>query len=220
MKIVSFLARSAVVAVGASILLSFDVVAASDEKSIAAGTTVFSTIAGVGCKTCHGEYAEGDLGVGPFIRGATEATIRAAIDATGEMIIVKNVITEEEIKAVAAYVGYLGSMQVARTLAKRGRFLPAEFSTRPGTGVQLVIKNSSVEPHTFKSDNMGIDEISIAGRSTGNIEWQAPDAEGEFSLYCSDCKLQDEYFTLHVGMSADEFKGSAPASAVAAEDDM
>ena len=89
----------------------------------------------MGCKTCHGDYAEGDLGVGPFIRGAPEGMIRASIDATGEMIVVKNVITEDEIKAVSAYLGHLGTLQVARTLAKRGRFVPAEFSTRPGTRV-------------------------------------------------------------------------------------
>ncbi len=111
-------------------------------------------------------------------------------------------------------------MQVARTLAKRGRFLPDAFSTRPGTGVQLVIKNSSMSPHTFKSDNMGIDEITIPGRSTSSIEWQAPDAEGEYSLYCTDCKLKDQFYTLTVDLMADEFKGSVPASAVAAEDSM
>jgi mono/diheme cytochrome c family protein len=220
MKIAPLLARLATIPFCVSMLLSFDMALASDDNSFAEGASVFSTVAGVGCKTCHGEYAEGDLGVGPFIRGATEATIRAAIDATGEMVIVKNAISDEEIQAVAAYVGYLGSMQVARTLAKRGRFLPAEFSTRPGTGLQLVIKNSSVSPHTFKSDNMGIDEITIPGRSTGSIEWQAPDAEGEFSLYCTDCKLRDQFFTLHVDMSADEFKGFTPASAVAAKDSM
>jgi len=201
-------------------LLSAGPALAENQDLRADGARVFSTIAGVGCKTCHGEYAEGDLGVGPFIRGASEETIRAMIDATNEMVIIRNTITDEEVKAVAAYIGYLGTMQVARTLAKRGRFLPAEFSTRPGTGVQLVIKNSSVTPHTFKSDNMGFDEIRIPGRSTGSIEWKAPDTEGEFSLYCTDCKLKDEYFTLHVNMSADEFRGSAPASAVVAEDNM
>jgi mono/diheme cytochrome c family protein len=194
--------------------------AADDQGLLAEGARVFNTVAGIGCKTCHGEYAEGDLGVGPFIRGATEATIRATIDATNEMVVIKNTITDEEIKAISAYIGYLGSLQVARTLAKRGRFLPAEFSTRPGTGVQLIIKNSSISPHTFKSDNMGIDDTTIPGRSTGSIEWQAPESEGEFSLYCIDCKLKDQFFTLRVDLDADEFKGAAPANSVAADDTM
>lgn len=220
MKIYPFLGKLALFHFCVVMPFSIDLASAGDEDTLAEGARVFSTIAGIGCKTCHGEYAEGDLGVGPFIRGATEATIRATIDATNEMVIIKNTITEEEIKAIAAYIGYLGSMQVARTLAKRGRFLPAEFSTRPGTGVQLVIKNSSISPHTFKSDDMGIGEITIPGRSTGSIEWQAPDSEGEFSLYCTDCKLKDQFFTLKVDMGADEFTGSAPAGAVAADDTM
>jgi mono/diheme cytochrome c family protein len=136
-----------------AVFLSPSLVHAADDGQLAEGTRVFSEIAGVGCKTCHGEYAEGDVGVGPYIRGATEGTIRAAIDATGEMIVIKSAITEDEIKAVSAYVGRLGSMQAVRTLAKRGRFLPAELSIRPGTAVQLIIQNSSIQPHTFKSDN-------------------------------------------------------------------
>ncbi len=220
MKIATIIARLAMIPFIASCLLSLNVAQANDENLLAEGARVFNTIAGIGCKTCHGEYAEGDLGVGPFIRGATEATIRATIDATNEMVIIKNTITDDDIKAIAAYIGYLGTLQVARTLAKRGRFLPDNFSTRPGTGLQLVIKNASVSPHTFKSDNMGIDEITIPGRSTGSVEWQAPDAEGEYSLYCTDCKLKDQFFTVKVDVEADEFRGSAPASTVAAEDNM
>lgn len=182
----------------------------SDDSQLADGARVFDAIAGIGCKTCHGEYAEGDVGVGPFIRGASEGAIRASIDATGEMIVIKNAISEDEIKAVAAYVGRLGSMQAARTLAKRGRFLPAEISIRPGTNVQLIIQNSSIQPHTFKSDNLGIDEFIVTGRSSGNVEWRAPEAEGEFSLYCTDCKLKDQFFTVRVAASAKEFRFVVP----------
>ena len=220
MKIAPTFAKLAVIALIASALLPLNAAQASDEDILAEGARVFNTIAGIGCKTCHGEYAEGDLGVGPFIRGATEATIRATIEATNEMVIIKNTITDDDIKAIAAYIGYLGTLQVARTLAKRGRFLPDNFITRPGTGLQLVIKNARVSPHSFKSDNMGIDEITIPGRSTGSVEWQAPNAEGEYSLYCTDCKLKDQFFTVKVDMAADEFRGSAPASAVVAEDSM
>jgi mono/diheme cytochrome c family protein len=202
----------------AALLMFCGTVTAGDDELLEEGARVFDTIAGVGCKTCHGDYAEGDLGVGPFIRGATEATIRATIDANNEMIIIKNTITEDEIKAVAAYVAHLGSLQVARTLAKRGRFLPDEFSTRPGTGVQLIIKNSSISPHTFGSDDMGIDELTIAGRSTASIEWQAPDTPGVFALYCTDCKIKDQFFTVKVDPEAPEFKGTPPAGNVASDD--
>ena len=187
-------------------------VRADEDGQFAEGARVFDSVAGVGCKTCHGDYAEGDVGVGPFIRGATEGTIRAAIDATGEMIVIKSVITEDQIKAVAAYVGNLGSMQAVRTLAKRGRFLPGEISIRPGTDVQLIIQNASIQPHTFKSDNMDIDDLRIGSRSNGSLKWRAPETEGEFSLYCIDCKLKDQFFTLRVAASAAEFRSAVLAS--------
>ena len=184
----------------------------NDDSQLAQGARVFDSIAGIGCKTCHGEYAEGDVGVGPYIRGASEGAIRAAIDATGEMIVIKSAISEDEIEAVAAYVGRLGSMQAARTLAKRGRFLPGEISIRPGTNVQLIIKNSSIQPHTFKSDNMSIDDLTVAGRSSGTLEWHAPETEGQFSLYCTDCKLKDQFFTVNVAASAAAFHQVAPVT--------
>lgn len=182
----------------------------ADDSRLADGARVFGTIAGVGCKTCHGEYAEGDVGVGPFIRGASEGSIRAAIDATGEMIVIKSMITEGEIKAVAEYVARLGTLQAARTLAKRGRFLPAEISIRPGTDVQIIIQNSSMQPHTFKSDNMNIDDLLVTGRSSGSVEWRAPETEGEFSLYCVDCKLKEQFYTVLVSASAAEFRRAVP----------
>ena len=192
----------------------------SGDPALAEGARVFSEIAGVGCKTCHGEYAEGDLGVGPYIRGASEGTIRAVIDGIPEMIVVKAVISEDEIKAIAAYIANLGTMQVARTLAKRGRFMPAEFGIQPGTSVQLVIQNSGFQPYTFKSDNMGFADLVIPARSSGSIEWKAPDAEGEYSLYCADCKLKDQFYTLHVDADAPAFRAVVPASTLAADDAM
>jgi len=165
---------------------------------LAEGKRVFNEVAGVGCKTCHGEYAEGDLGVGVFMRGATDGTIRAAIDAIAEMIVVKNVITEDEIKAISAYVEYLGTMQVARTLAKRGRFIPEEITVKPGSSIQVVIQNSGFQAQTFATDSMGFDDLTIPARSSGSIEWQAPDAEGEYTLHCTDCKLDGETYTVRV----------------------
>jgi len=185
---------------------------AGDDGQLAEGARVFDSIAGVGCKTCHGEYGEGDVGVGPYIRGATEGTIRAAIDATAEMIAVKSVITDEEIRAVAAYVGNLGTKQAVRTLVKRGRFLPEEASVQPGTDVQLIIQNSSIRPSTFKSDNMNIDDLTIAGRSSGAVEWRAPGTEGEFSLYCTDCKLKGQFFTVHIDAGAEKFHRVMPVN--------
>ena len=196
-------------------LLLLPLAQAAGDDLRAEGERVFNTIAGIGCKTCHGEYAEGDVGVGPYIRGASEGMIRAAIDASNEMIVVKNVISEQQIQAVAAYVGSLGSSQVVRTLAKRGRFLPAETSIRPRARTQLVIQNSSVDAHLFRSDNMGIGDLAIAGRSSGTLEWSAPAEAGEYSLYCTDCALKDQFFTIRVDPAAAEFKAVVPASKLA-----
>ena len=193
---------------------------AADDAAMAEGERVYRSIAGIGCKTCHGEFAEGDLGVGPYIRGATEGTIRAAIDGINEMVVVRNVIGEDEIKAVAAYLGELGTLQVVRTLAKRGRFLPDAVSVRPGTRVQLVIQNAGLDAHTFRSDDMGIADLTIAGRSAGSGRWLAPDAEGEYSLYCTDCKLKDQLLTLRIDSTAPEFRPVAAPKAAAAGDPM
>lgn len=212
MKVARVPALSALIIFFATGFLSPSLAQDDDDSQLAEGARVFNTIAGVGCKTCHGEYAEGDVGVGPYIRGASEGAIRAAIDATGEMIVIKSAISEDEIKAVATYVGRLGSMQAARTLAKRGRFLPGEISIRPGTNVQLIVQNSSIQAHTFKSDNMSVDDLIIAGRSSGTLEWHAPETEGEFSLYCTDCKLKGQFFTVKVAASAAAFHQVVPVS--------
>ena len=177
----------------------------ADTALIEQGEKVFDEIAGLGCKGCHGEYGEGDLGVGPFIRGASEGSVRAAIEGIGEMVVVKTAISEADIKAVSAYVSSLGSYQVVRTLAKRGRFLPASLNVYPDTNVQLIIKNSSTKPRTFSSDNMDIDPIQVAGRSTNSLKWQAPGQEGTFTLKCDDCKLKDQFFTIEISKTAKQF---------------
>jgi len=189
----------------------------TEQNAVDAGRQVFQTIAGIGCKTCHGDYGEGDLGVGPYIRGATVGSIQAAVDATNEMNVVRIAITENDIVNVAAYLQHLGSLQVARTLSKRGRFLPGTFVTRPGSQLQLVIKNSGVAAATYNSDSMGIDAWTIAGRSTADVEWQAPEEEGEYSLYCSDCKLQNQFFVIKVDANAPPPPGTVLTNAQSAD---
>ncbi|MEH6473718.1 MAG: cupredoxin domain-containing protein [Halopseudomonas sp.] len=184
----------------------------ADATLIEKGKTVFDTVAGLGCKGCHGDYGEGDLGVGPFIRGATEGSIRAAIEGIGAMVVVKSSISEDDIKAVSVYVSGLGSRQVVRTMAKRGRFLPADLSVYPGTEVQLVVQNTSTKAHTFMSDNMGTPAISLAGRKTGSLSWQVPEQEGAYTLYCSDCKRKGQFFTIKVSKDAKPFLAVKPPS--------
>ncbi len=189
-------------------------------ESIARGRDVFRTVAGIGCAGCHGKFAEGDLGVGPFTRGSSEGAIRAAISGVGEMAVVKNVITDEQIESVSAYLGYLGSNQVVRTLVKRGRFLPDSLSVRPGTNVQLIINNAGFSAYQFRSDNIGFEPMTIPARSLGTLDWQAPADEGTYTIYCADCKLKNERFTINVDADAKEFKSVTAVSSLNDPDNM
>jgi mono/diheme cytochrome c family protein len=182
----------------------------ADDALIKRGELVFNTVANIGCAGCHGAFAEGDLGVGPYIRGASDGSVRAAIEGIGPMVAIKAVITEEETKAVAAYVNYLGAAQVARTQIKRGRFVPDTFATQPGTSMQIVVQNAGFSARSFQSENLGVDGLSVPARSAESFLWQAPEQEGEYSLYCTDCKLKDQLFTIKVDKSARKFIAIAP----------
>jgi len=190
-------------------LMAGEISAASAARSPYLGTAefdegrrVFQEIAGIGCLSCHGDFAEGDLGVGPYIRGASEGAIRAAIEGIGEMVAIKMTINDTEINAVAKYIDHLGSLQVAKTLSKRGRFLPAMAEARPGTKMQVVIRNAGIDTAKYASDTMGIEPMTIPGRSVGSFEWQAPEQEGEYSVSCTDCTLKDQAFTIKVHAGA------------------
>lgn len=184
------------------------------------GRRVFQEVAGIGCRSCHGDFADGDLGVGPYIRGADEGAIRAAIDGIGEMVAIKMSIKDEEIKAVSEYIDYLGSLQIAKTLSKRGRFLPEVAEARPGTTMQVVIRNAGIDSASYASDTMGIEPMTIPGRSVGSFEWQAPEEEGEYSLYCTDCKLEDQSFTIKVHASAPASQATTFVSSAGDTDSM
>lgn len=74
------------------------------------GKVIFEkTAGGVGCASCHGLDGKGNgpAGVGaPANRGADEARVRTALGAVELMSGVK--LNDDEIKAVVAYLAYLG----------------------------------------------------------------------------------------------------------------
>jgi hypothetical protein len=112
--------------------------------------TFAAGIAGVGayaerdeCGGCHGTELAADEVI------AEGRCVVSAIDATNEMVVIKSVITDEQIPAVAAYVGRFGSTLIACTLAKRGRFLPAEIGIRPGAGARQEWTVSFTAPTCF-----------------------------------------------------------------------
>jgi len=188
-------------------LMTSSLAAIADSDLIERGEQVFNTIAGLGCKGCHGDFAEGDLGVGPYIRGASEGAIRAAINGIGAMTIVKSAIKEQEIEAVVAYIGKLGTLKPLRTLVKRSRFIPAELGVAPAKPIQLIVKNSSVTERTFVSEDLGIEPFSVAGRKTVSLLLRAPDKEGVYKLSCQNCKRKDNFFSVNVSNDHGKMKG-------------
>ena len=76
--------------------------------------------------------------------------------------------------------------------------------------MQIVVQNAGFSAHSFKSDNLGIDELSVPARSAKSFLWQAPEQEGEYSLYCTDCKLKDQLFKVNVDKTAKKFIAIMP----------
>ena len=182
------------------------------------GRQVFTTAGGVGCAACHGAYAEGDLGIGPYNRGVEEQKIRDALVSVEAMSFLREEMNEAKIKGIAAYYTWLGELQLVKTLAKRGRFIPDRLQIYPGTKVQLVIKNASSFPRKFGGGNMNIGTVKVAGRESLDMVWRAPAKEGSYTLECLDCRIKGQKLTLEISKSAKPHRGVKPAAiAVAAK---
>ena len=160
------------------------------------GRQIFETVAGLGCKACHGPFAEGK--VGPSNRGVNEATIREALAKIGPMQFLREQLAEEDIKRVAAYTEWMGRHMLVKLLLKRGRFIPDAISVYPGTPVQLVIENTGSEPATLAADGISVAAHTIAARDSASIVWTAPEIEGKSTIACSDCKIKDGSLTIEV----------------------
>jgi mono/diheme cytochrome c family protein len=171
-----------------------------DMAMVEQGRQIFETIAGVGCKACHGPFAEGK--VGPSNRGVNEATIREALAKIGPMQFLREQLPEEDIKRVAAYTEWMGRHMLVKSLLKRGRFIPDIISVYPGTPVQLVIENTGSEPATLAANGISVAASTIAARDTTSIVWTAPEAEGKSTIACSDCKIKDGLLTIEVTKTA------------------
>jgi mono/diheme cytochrome c family protein len=183
-------------------LAAFPVCAAEpfDMTMVEQGRQIFETIAGVGCKACHGSFAEGK--VSPSNRGVNEATIREALAKIGPMQFLREQLADEDIKRVAAYTEWMGQHMLVKSLLKRGRFIPDAISVYPGTPVQLVIENTGSEPATLAADGISVAAHTIAARDSASIVWTAPEIEGKSTIACSDCKIKDGSLTIEVTKTA------------------
>jgi mono/diheme cytochrome c family protein len=190
-------AASAALALAATGLPAF-----ADEQldMVEQGRQIFETVAGIGCKACHGPFAEGK--VGPTNRGVNEATIREALAKIGPMQFLREQLHDEDIKRIAAYTEWMGRHLLVKALLKRGRFIPDAVSVYPGTPVQLVIQNTGSEPATLTADGMPVATPTIPARDAVSIVWTAPETEGKSMLACSDCKIKDGALTIEVTKTA------------------
>ncbi len=192
-------------------------VTAQDSQLIERGRQVFLNAGDVGCAACHGTYAEGDVGIGPYNRGVGESSVREALDSVDEMSFLKDALSDDEIRQIAAYYEWLGQMQLVKVLVKRGRFVPDEIDIHPGTAIQLVIDNSGRASQTFGSDDMGIEAFEVPGRTVEDLIWTAPNDEGVFELRCTDCRLKNQAFSINVTRAARPFPPTLQVAAVDVE---
>ena len=184
-----------------------------DTKLVERGRQISLTVAGIGCAGCHGQYGEGDVGVGPYTRGVDVSKIKAAINSIDQMrVLVRDKLSPQDIEAVAAYYSWLGQLQLVKTLVKRDRFIPDAMDIYPGTAVQLAIKNSSQFPRKFAGPDMKVAEFQVPGSSSHDFVWQAPEAEGTYTLRCVDCLVPGQQLTINVRRSAKQYR--APTIAV------
>ena len=72
---------------------------------VAAGKVLFETIGGFGCIACHGNDASGEIG--PNIQGIDIGKIHVALTNVTDMASVLPPLTDEDIKAIGAYLLFL-----------------------------------------------------------------------------------------------------------------
>jgi len=168
-----------------------------EDTAVEAGRIIFEeTAGGVGCAVCHGHFALGDVGTGPYIRGVSEQTIREALDTVADMDFLS--LTDDEIQGVAAYLDWLGGLEARKTNFKRGEFIPAELHVPAGKEVQLIIVNSDRSDRSFGSPELGLDEFKVAARGFSDLLWTTPTEEGTYFLRCIECGGQLPLLVIHI----------------------
>lgn len=177
-----------------------------DMKLIEKGDRISHTVAGIGCIGCHGRYGEGDIGVGPYIRGVGLSKVQAAVAAVSPMQIVKAQLSPEDIEAVARYWSWMGQHQVVKALIKRDRFIPDVVEVYPGTSLQVVINNSGQGARKLSGPDGSSAEFTVASREFHDFIWRAPEQEGSYAFRCVDCSLPDQSLIVKVSRSARRYR--------------
>ena len=167
----------------------------------AKGLAIFREAGGMGYSACHGEYALGDLQIGPNIRGVDETRIHGALDTLDVMAFLVPLLSDDDISAVAEYLQYLGTLEPVSITLRRSTFDPSEVTVPTGTAVQLIINNRDRAECTFTIDGAGLEPTVLAGRAMGNVVWTTPAEAASFVALCNE--KPDQLLTVTVEQAGD-----------------
>jgi hypothetical protein len=156
-----------------------------NEELITQGRIIFEENAGglgFGCATCHGHFGMGDLQVGPNNRGASEERIRKGFSTRDQMSFLR--LTDEEIKAVAAFLGYLGKLYPVKIVIKDSQFEPNRVPVPANRQIQFIFDNKDNEACDFSSGEAGIKAKSLEPGKVDDVVWLSPANATTFTARC------------------------------------
>ena len=156
------------------------------EDLIAQGRIVFEENAGglgFGCAQCHGHFGMGDLQVGPNNRGASEERIRKGFATRDQMSFLR--LADEEIKAVAAFLGYLGKLHPIKVAIQDSQFEPNRVSVPANRQIQFIFDNKGNEACNLSSEEAGIKAKSFEPGKVDDLVWQSPAKPTTFTARCN-----------------------------------
>jgi len=157
-----------------------------DEELITQGRIIFEENAGgvgVGCAACHGHFGMGDLQVGSNNRGASEERIRKGFATRDQMSFLR--LTDDEVKAVAAFLEYLGKLFPIKVTIKDSQFEPSQVSVPANRQIQFIFDNKDNEACNLSSEEAGIKEKSLEPGKVDDVVWQSPSKAATFTVRCN-----------------------------------
>lgn len=166
-----------------------------DPERLSEGQRVYLEIGSTGCSACHGKFAQGDLGIGPAIRGVDAVRIQNALEAAREMSFLLPIMTQEDVDNVAYYLTYLDTLHPVKATLRGEAFAPEEVTVPPDTDVQVVVENGNRTECSLQVEGRTDEPLLIEGRDIGAVVFRSP-AEGAFNAFCSE--IPDVVFTIRV----------------------
>ena len=137
------------------------------------GRTLYLSAGGYGCGVCHGPVANGAGQAGGSIRGATLEVLEVALAEQPTMQLLVNVLSAEDIAAIADYLGSLGSIPlVEMSYSDRGWSITQKPASS-GQTVQFVVFNASFADLIIDLSAFGFATVTIGALDTKVFEWVA-----------------------------------------------